>query len=157
MPIVIFNLLHIRIPIATIESSYIRLVSMFLKIGELSEKTSCSVLTIRFYEKEGLIPQPERTEGNYRMYSEDYIDRLKFIINCRSLNMNLNEIRKLLSYKDIPNQNCSEINELIDIHIKDVQESIKNQQRLIEQLLDIRKTCDGLCTVDKCGVLKNLA
>jgi DNA-binding transcriptional MerR regulator len=37
---------------------------MFLKIGELSEKTSCSVLTIRFYEKEGLIPQPERNQGN---------------------------------------------------------------------------------------------
>jgi DNA-binding transcriptional MerR regulator len=80
---------------------------MFLKIGELSEKTSCSVLTIRFYEKEGLIPQPERTEGNYRMYSEAYIDRLKFIVNCRSLNMNLNEIKRLLSYKDLPTQNCS--------------------------------------------------
>ncbi|HGH3625773.1 TPA: MerR family DNA-binding transcriptional regulator, partial [Acinetobacter baumannii] len=50
---------------------------MFMKIGELSEKTSCSVLTIRFYEKEGLIPQPDRTQGNYRLYTEDYIDRLK--------------------------------------------------------------------------------
>jgi Cd(II)/Pb(II)-responsive transcriptional regulator len=94
---------------------------MFLKIGELSEKTSCSVLTIRFYEKEGLIPQPERTEGNYRMYSEAYIDRLKFIVNCRSLNMNLNEIKRLLSYKDLPTQNCSEVNELIDAHIVVVQ------------------------------------
>ncbi len=130
---------------------------MFLKIGELSEKTSCSVLTIRFYEKEGLIPQPERTEGNYRIYSATYIDRLKFIVNCRSLNMNLNEIKILLSYKDFPNQNCSEVNKLIDAHIADIQESIQNQQKLIEQLLDIRKTCDGSYTVDKCGVLKNLA
>lgn len=70
---------------------------MFMKIGELSEKTSCSVLTIRFYEKEGLIPQPDRTQGNYRLYTEDYIDRLKFIVNCRSLNMNLIEIKKLLN------------------------------------------------------------
>ncbi len=91
------------------------------------------------------------------MYSEAYIDRLKFIVNCRSLNMNLNEIKRLLSYKDLPTQNCSEVNELIDAHIVDVQESIKNQQKLIEQLLDIRKTCDGSCTVDRCGVLKNLA
>ncbi|MFI7961640.1 MerR family transcriptional regulator, partial [Acinetobacter baumannii] len=76
---------------------------MFMKIGELSEKTSCSVLTIRFYEKEGLIPKPDRTQGNYRLYTEDYIDRLKFIVNCRSLNMNLTEIKKLLNYKDLPN------------------------------------------------------
>ncbi|MFH4043520.1 MerR family transcriptional regulator, partial [Acinetobacter baumannii] len=85
---------------------------MFMKIGELSEKTSCSVLTIRFYEKEGLIPQPDRTQGNYRLYTEDYIDRLKFIVNCRSLNMNLIEIKKLLNYKDLPNLNCSDVNEL---------------------------------------------
>ena len=130
---------------------------MFLKIGELSEKTSCSVLTIRFYEKEGLIPPPERNQGNYRLYSENYIDRLKFIVNCRTLNMNLSEIKKLLTYKDTPAQNCSEVNELIDSHIRDVQDSIKNQQKLIEQLLEIRKTCDGLCTAEKCGVLKNLA
>lgn len=130
---------------------------MFMKIGELSEKTSCSVLTIRFYEKEGLIPQPDRTQGNYRLYTEDYIDRLKFIVNCRSLNMNLIENKKLLNYKDLPNLNCSDVNELIDSHINDVEENIRNQQKLIQQLLEIRKTCDGLCTVDKCGVLKKLA
>ncbi|MEX3012242.1 hypothetical protein AB3538_01935 [Acinetobacter baumannii] len=49
------------------------------------------------------------------------------------------------------------MNELIDSHINDVEENIRNQQKLIQQLLEIRKTCDGLCTVDKCGVLKKLA
>jgi len=63
---------------------------MHLKIGELSKKTSCSVLTIRFYEKEGLIPEPERTEGNYRLYDVGYVERIKFILNCRTLNMSLN-------------------------------------------------------------------
>ncbi|EXH10781.1 merR, DNA binding family protein [Acinetobacter sp. 1245593] len=70
--------------------------------------------------------------------------------------MNLSEIKKLLSYKDIPNQNCSEVNELIDSHIKEVQNNIRKQQKLIEQLLEIRKTCDGMCNADQCGVLKNL-
>ncbi|MCH4247038.1 MAG: Cd(II)/Pb(II)-responsive transcriptional regulator [Acinetobacter populi] len=130
---------------------------MFLKIGELSAKTSCSVLTIRFYEKEGLIPPPERNHGNYRLYSENYIDRLKFIVNCRALNMNLSEIKRLLSYKDMPTQNCSEVNKLIDSHIRNVQDNIRSQQKLIEELLEIRKTCDGSSTADKCGVLKNLA
>ncbi|MDO7202490.1 Cd(II)/Pb(II)-responsive transcriptional regulator [Acinetobacter baumannii] len=129
---------------------------MSLKIGELAKKVSCSVLTIRYYEKEGLIPSPERTQGNYRLYNEDYIDRLKFILNCRTLNMNLSEIKQLLSYKDTPNQNCSSINHLVESHIKIIKENINSQQKLIQQLLDIRRTCDGLCTVDKCGVLKEI-
>src|SRR5690606_41980245 len=78
---------------------------------------SCSVLTIRFYEKEGLIPEPERTEGNYRLYDVGYVERIKFILNCRTLNMSLNEIRQLLTYKDKPEKNCSDVNELIDLHV----------------------------------------
>ena len=84
---------------------------MHLKIGELSKKTSCSVLTIRFYEKEGLIPEPERTEGNYRLYDIGYVERIKFILNCRTLNMSLNEIRQLLTYKDNePYRVCRRVN-----------------------------------------------
>ena len=60
---------------------------MHLKIGELSKKTSCSVLTIRFYEKEGLIPEPERTEGNYRLYDVGYVERIKFILGGVSKSM----------------------------------------------------------------------
>lgn len=132
-------------------------ISVLLKIGDLAKKVSCSVLTIRYYEKEGLIPPPSRTQGNYRLYSEDYIDRLRFILNCRTLNMTLSEIRQLFTYKDTPNKNCSDVNFLIDSHIKIVEDNIKNQQQLIQQLLEIRKMCDGLCTVDNCGVLKKLA
>ncbi|USI87536.1 Cd(II)/Pb(II)-responsive transcriptional regulator [Acinetobacter johnsonii] len=130
---------------------------MHLKIGELSKKTSCSVLTIRFYEKEGLIPEPERTEGNYRLYDIGYVERIKFILNCRTLNMSLNEIRQLLTYKDNPKKNCSDVNELIDLHVSAIRENLNKQQKLIEQLSDLRGTCDGLCTIDQCGVLKNLA
>ena len=150
--------MNIRIPIVTIESRFFgntRL--MHLKIGELSKKTSCSVLTIRFYEKEGLIPEPERTEGNYRLYDIGYVERIKFILNCRTLNMSLNEIRQLLTYKDKPEKNCSDVNELIDLLVCAIKENIIKQQKLIEQLSDLRGTCDGLCTIDQCGVLKNLA
>ncbi len=111
----------------------------------------------RFYEKEGLIPEPERTEGNYRLYDIGYVERIKFILNCRTLNMSLNEIRQLLTYKDNPKKNCSDVNELIDLHVSAIRENIIKQQKLIEQLSDLRGTCDGLCTIDQCGVLKNLA
>jgi len=53
--------------------------------------------------------------------------------------------------------NCSDVNELIDLHVSAIRENIIKQQKLIEQLSDLRGTCDGLCTIDQCGVLKNLA
>ncbi len=130
---------------------------MYLKIGELAKRTACSVLTIRFYEKEGLIRKPKRTEKNYRLYTVEDVERIQFILNCRSLNMSLNEIRQLLAYKDHPQQNCSNVNALIDSHIGMIEENIRRQNQLIEQLSHLRSTCDGLCTIDQCGVLKNLA
>jgi len=94
---------------------------MHLKIGELSKKTSCSVLTIRFYEKEGLIPEPERTEGNYRLYDVGYVERIKFILNCRTLNMSLNEIRQLLTYKEI----CERHNQITGASLSTAKREIK--------------------------------
>ena len=58
---------------------------------------------------------------------------------------------------DKPEKNCSDVNELIDLHVSAIRENIIKQQKLIEQLSDLRGTCDGLCTIDQCGVLKNLA
>nr|WP_081410079.1 MerR family DNA-binding transcriptional regulator [Acinetobacter indicus]ANG65632.1 MerR [Acinetobacter indicus]ANG65642.1 MerR [Acinetobacter indicus] len=69
---------------------------MHLKIGELSKKTSCSVLTIRFYEKEGLIPEPERTEGNYRLYDVGYVERINLGSRLADLHLILpNEVPQL--------------------------------------------------------------
>ena len=50
-----------------------------MKIGELSKTTGCSIQTIRYYEKEGLLSTPERTEGNYRLYGERALKELEFI------------------------------------------------------------------------------
>ncbi len=89
--------MNIRIPIVTIESRIFgNTNSMHLKIGELSKKTSCSVLTIRFYEKEGLIPEPERTEGNYRLYDVGYVERINLGSRLADLHLILpNEVPQL--------------------------------------------------------------
>ena len=62
---------------------------MEIRIGELAQRTGCEVVTVRFYEKEGLLPAPARSSGNYRLYSEAHIERLQFIRHCRSLDMSL--------------------------------------------------------------------
>ncbi|WP_285428511.1 Cd(II)/Pb(II)-responsive transcriptional regulator [Pseudomonas sp. lyk4-R2A-8] len=124
-----------------------------MKIGELAKLTDCPVETIRYYEKEGLLPPPARTDANYRVYTQAHTERLIFIRNCRSLDMTLEEIRSLLSLRDSPQDQCESVNALIDEHIQHVKARIDGLLALQEQLLDLRQRCGG---GDHCGILQRL-
>src|SRR5690606_6258277 len=91
-----------------------------MKIGELAARTACPVRTIRFYEAEGLLQPPERRANNYRDYSDAHVNRLAFIIRCRSLDMAHDEIRVLLRLQDEPSMPCDEVNALLDEHARHV-------------------------------------
>ena len=95
-----------------------------MKIGELASLTDCQVETIRYYEREGLLPPPARSDGNYRVYTQAHAERLTFIRNCRTLDMTLEEIRSLLSLRDSPQDQCESVNALIDEHIQHVKARI---------------------------------
>ena len=103
---------------------------MKVKIGELAKMTGCQVVTIRYYEKEGLLKRPERTERNYRLYGDEDIARLRFIRHCRRHGMSLDEIRTLLVYSDHPTGSCDWINRLIRTHIEAVEQQIRDLEHL---------------------------
>lgn len=125
-----------------------------MKIGELAKLTDAQVETIRYYEREGLLPAPARSDGNYRLYTQAHVERLTFIRNCRSLDMTLDEIRSLLSLRDSPQDQCESINALIDEHIEHVNARIISLQALQQELLDLRQRCGD--AVDHCGILDRL-
>ncbi|WP_284440224.1 MerR family transcriptional regulator [Hafnia paralvei] len=56
---------------------------MDIKIGELARRTECRVVTIRYYEKERILPKPGRSQGNFRLYGEEHVERLLFTRHCR--------------------------------------------------------------------------
>ena len=128
-----------------------------MRIGELAKATDTQVETIRYYEREALLPQPERTDSNYRVYASEHVERLSFIRYCRGLDMTLDEIRVLLRMKDSPPQDCSEINSLIDEHINHLAVRIRELKVLQKQLVDLRSSCSGSGSVNKCGVLSGMA
>ncbi len=128
-----------------------------LKIGELAEKTDCPVQTIRYYEREGLLPEPARTEGNYRLYGNAHLERLSIIRHCRSLDMTLDEIRTLLRFRDAPEENCAGVNTLLDAHIGHVAARIVELKALEKELKQLRQTCDEVHASSECGILNNLA
>lgn len=127
-----------------------------MKIGELAKKTGCKVVTIRYYEKEGLLREPERTEGNYRLYGKEDLERLEFIMRCRRHGMKLDEIRKLSAFQDQPQRDCTWVTELVDSHIKNVDEQIASLEHLKKHLEQLRHRCAGGRNGDLCGILRSL-
>ena len=128
-----------------------------LRIGELAKRADCLVQTVRFYESEGLLPEPTRSEGNFRLYDVPHLQRLLFIRRCRAKDMTLDEIRQLLSFRDRPELDCGEVNALVDSHIAQVRAKIKDLRALERELMDLRRSCDTARTARECGILNGLA
>jgi Cd(II)/Pb(II)-responsive transcriptional regulator len=128
-----------------------------LKIGELARATGTDIQTIRFYEREGLLKAPSRTSGNYRDYASEHVDRLAFIRHCRSLDMALSEVRVLLRFKDEPDEDCGEVNGLLDEHIEHVATRIRELKALEQELKTLRSRCGLAREAKDCGILEGLS
>lgn len=126
-----------------------------MKIGDLAKRADCQVVTVRYYEKEGLLSPPKRTEGNYRVYDASDVERLKFIRHCRKHHMTLADIRQLLSFRDQKMGDCAWVGDLIDAHIASVERQIQSLLSLKTTLETLRSRCktDG----DTCGIVASLA
>lgn len=127
-----------------------------MKIGELAKAAQTQSETIRYYEREGLLPEAARTEANYRVYDESHVERLAFIRHCRSLDMTLGEIRTLLHFKDAPDENCAEVNGLLDEHIGHVATRIRELKALEKELRALREQCASGDAAADCGILSGL-
>lgn len=127
-----------------------------MRIGNLAEATGMAVETIRFYEREGLIPAARRAENNYRQYTSVHAERLAFIRHCRNLDMTLDEIRSLLRLRDAPSETCSEVNALLDEHIGHVAQRVRELRALERELKLLRARCSSPNALDECGILQHL-
>ena len=127
-----------------------------MKIGELAKAASTQSETIRYYEREGLLPTAARTEANYRSYNLHHVQRLAFIGHCRSLDMTLGEIRTLLHFKDAPGENCAQVNLLLDEHVGHVVKRIKELKTLEKELRALQQLCLSGRDAADCGILNGL-
>lgn len=114
-----------------------------MRIGELAARAGCDVQTVRFYEREGLIDAPAREASGYRRYAQPQLARLQFIRHCRSLDIPLPEVRRLLAFAAAPQLSCADADALLDGHIGHVRRRLQALQTLEAQLLALRARCDG--------------
>ncbi|MGJ8680427.1 Cd(II)/Pb(II)-responsive transcriptional regulator [Paraglaciecola sp.] len=127
-----------------------------MKIGELSKTSGCSIQTIRYYEKEGLLADPERSEGNFRLYSNKAMKELEFIKHCRSLDIPLANIKRLIELKNKPEESCLSVNTLIEQQLTLVNKRMKELKALKKELQQMASTCGSDSTIETCGIIKSL-
>lgn len=127
-----------------------------MKIGDLAQAAHCTPETIRYYEKAGLLLAPQRSAANYRVYTDTHLQRLRFIRNCRSLDMTHEEIRSLLEHIDHPPNDCAPVNDLIEEHIEHVDVRLRELETLRHQLSELRNSCHRPGGLEQCGIVNSL-
>lgn len=127
-----------------------------MHIGDLAQATGTAVETIRFYEREGLLPAALRAHNNYRVYERSHVERLALIRQCRGLDMTLDEVRTLLRLRDCPGEDCAEVNSLLDAHLHHVTQRIRELRALETNLKALRSRCTAPRAVADCGILNQL-
>ena len=127
-----------------------------MRIGEIAAATGVDVETVRFYEKQGLLPPAERSPNGYRAFGAIHLERLAFIRHCRSLDIALADIRRLLELLDRPASECGDVNELIDMQLERVRARIASLEALERQLVSLRASCAAPKAAAQCGILAEL-
>ncbi len=125
-----------------------------LTIGKLAKRARVSIDTVRFYERQGLIAPPPRTESNYRLYPEAEVRRLRFIKRAKALGFSLNEIKELLALSNNPGATKADVKQLTEAKIEDIRQKITDLTRILEALEHLAGRCDGHGPVSDCPILK---
>lgn len=122
-------------------------------IGKLAKELGISVETIRFYERRGLISQPEKPFNGYRHYPDETLKRIRFIKRIQELGFTLEEIIFLLELNDKP---CSQVQLLTQDKLADIQQKLSDLQRLEIALKTMLSECQSNVDEDHCPIIDAL-
>ncbi|MDR1040388.1 MAG: MerR family transcriptional regulator [Deltaproteobacteria bacterium] len=125
-------------------------------IGRLAALAGTKPITVRYYEKTGLMRPPSRLDNGYRSYSERDLDDLIFIRHCRSHGFSLDEIKELLALRDAPEASCGMVDAIVVSHIEKLDGLLKSIRSLRDQLSELRGRCPPGGKVSECGIMRGL-
>jgi DNA-binding transcriptional MerR regulator len=111
---------------------------------------------VRYYEREGLLDAPSRTTSGYRAYGPPHVERLNFIRHCRSLDMPLAEIKRLIDLSSNEKVSCDDVDQLVRSHLERVRAKRVALEALEAQLATLSAQCASGHRVADCGILGEL-
>ncbi len=127
-----------------------------LTIGKLANQGGVKVQTIRYYERRGLLPRPQRTPSGYRVYSDEAVRRLRFIRQAKTLGFSLSEIEELLSLRMRPGTTCGDIRQRARQKMTTVDQKIEELNRIKDALDKLAVACRGKGPMSECPILEAL-
>ncbi|PVZ80664.1 Zn(2+)-responsive transcriptional regulator [Serratia sp. S1B] len=129
-----------------------------LKIGQLAKLADVTPDTVRYYEKQGMMEHNERTEGGYRLYSAQDLQRLRFIRYAKQLGFTLGTIAELLSIRvDPAHHTCKESKSIVDARLQEVEEKLTELTRMRDSLKRLSDACCGSAhSSNYCSILEAL-
>jgi len=126
-----------------------------LTIGEVAKQANVHIETLRYYERQGLVPRPRRSVSNYRLYAEDTVRRVRFIKAAQELGFSLAEIRELLSLRATPKTRCAEIRQRAEAKVQAIEAKIASLQAMKQALTKLVAECSGDGPVTECPILES--
>jgi MerR family mercuric resistance operon transcriptional regulator len=114
-----------------------------IAIGEASRQSGVGIETIRYYEREGILPKPERAPNNRRVYSAEDVGRLRFLKRCRDLGFSLADAKTLLDLSEGGGGDCRAVKDLAELHAANVRAKIDELRRLEAALKELMSNCDS--------------
>lgn len=129
---------------------------MGLKIGDVAERGGVNLQTIRYYEREGLLPEPPRLASGYRLFPEAAVRRVRFIKRAQELGFSLAEIRELLSLRENADAGAQDMRERARAKVADMEEKIRTLRAMKKALNALAESCPGCGPLSECPILDAL-
>lgn len=123
---------------------------------QVADNAGVTIEAVRFYEREGLVEEPPRTESNYRQYPGDAVVRIRFIKRAQNLGFSLPEVKELLSLRMSPETTPADIRQRTVEKIADIDEKIRSLQSMKRILKEITEACHGQGPLSDCPILEAL-
>jgi MerR family mercuric resistance operon transcriptional regulator len=127
-----------------------------LTIGRLAKEAGVNLETVRFYERQGLLPKPPRSSSGYRLFPTDAARRLRFIRRAQELGFSLKEIRELLSLRVSRTTKSKDIRVRTEGKIADIEAKIRSLESMKRTLRKLTNVCDGCAPLAECPILDSL-
>ncbi len=105
-----------------------------MKIGDVAKQAGMSVEAVRFYERQGLLHRPLRTEAGYRVYADADLRRLQFIRQSKRLGFSLQEIVRILRLRERGHCPCDEVVETLERHLRDTEDQLQRLQAFRDEI-----------------------
>lgn len=127
-----------------------------LTIGHLAHEAGINLETVRYYEREGLLPKAPRSASGYRLFPADAMRRLRFIRRAQELGFSLKEIRELLALRISPGTTSAEIRKRAEAKIADIEGKIRSLESMNKSLRKLTKSCARCGPLSECPILESL-